>query len=103
MLFGVQKTLNMFGNVFGSVWPVFGSMGVFGSCSVRCSCSCSCSCLCSVFVFMFVVQFYENLQTLLMGNVRHFRRVCKKRRPFFLKMCVVREYLLNLYFCVELL
>ena len=49
-LFGVQKTLNLFGNVFGSVWPVFGSMGVFGSCS----CSVRFGLACVRFVFMFV-------------------------------------------------
>ena len=67
---------------------------LFGSCSVRCSCSCSCLCLCSVFVFMFVVPFYENLQILPMGNVRHFRRI-RKSDIIFLKMCGFLEYLVN--------
>ena len=34
-------------------------------------------------------QFYENLQVLPMGNVRHFRRIHKNDAPF-LKLCVFR-------------
>ena len=49
-------------------------------------------CLCSVFVFMFVVQFYEHLQILPLGNVRRIR----KNDVLFLKMCVFREKSLNL-------
>ena len=45
---------------------------------------------------MFVVPFYENLQILPMGNVRHFRRI-RKNDILFLKMCVFREYLVNLF------
>ena len=39
-------------------------------------------------------QFYENLQVLPMGNVRHFRRIRKNDVPF-LNMCVCRANLLN--------
>ena len=39
---------------------------------------------------------WENLQILPMGNVIHFRRI-HKNDVLFLKICVFREYLVNLY------
>ena len=39
---------------------------------------------------------WENLQILPMGNVRHFRRIRENDAPF-LKMCVFRENIQNLY------
>ena len=33
------------------------------------------------------LQFYENLEVLPMGNVRHFRRIHKKYGPFPKKVC----------------
>ena len=56
-------------------------------------------CSCSVFVFMFVVQFYENLQILPMGNVRHFRRIRKNETLFSENVRCPRIFSEFVFFC----